>query len=433
MRKSILLLFICLLSILSCDTSESLGPEESYFLKFYGNQGNQVGVDFVVNPDGTFVLLGNSKDTTSTDQDIYLAKIDQRGKIIWEKTFGENKLNEQAKDIELQSDGSLIVLANVEVSVGNRDVYLLKLTQEGVIINEVKQGLTDGTSERDDDANSITIISDGYMVAGGTSKIPRPLDNRSDFMHMRFRNDLTFLKNTIPDSWKSVNGFTAGEDVAVKIIPSGSDFYLMGYSDIAPGYTDKGDFNFFVIKISALGEIISGPIFIGQSSFDERLISVSIVPPESGSGYLLTGSSQNLNTKAVDAHYVLLPSNLGFGNNITVLNGIRLGENLGENKSLSVYNAYSKTQNVFLIATEKDGPDGSKDIYYSRWRPDGDNKPLETFEQPLGGVGEDLAGPIVELPDGRVVMIGTMTLGGQVNGQSKIVFIKLNPQGRLAP
>jgi hypothetical protein len=36
------------------------------------------------------------------------------------------------------------------------------------------------------------------------------------------------------------------------------------------------------------------------------------------------------------------------------------------------------------------------------------------------------------LPNGRILLIGTMTLGG-IDGQTKIALFKLNSEGRLAP
>jgi hypothetical protein len=54
------------------------------------------------------------------------------------------------------------------------------------------------------------------------------------------------------------------------------------------------------------------------------------------------------------------------------------------------------------------------------------------FWREFGGVGDDFVGAVTELPNGRILIIGTMTLGG-VEGQTKIALLKLNPEGRLAP
>ena len=62
------------------------------------------------------------------------------------------------------------------------------------------------------------------------------------------------------------------------------------------------------------------------------------------------------------------------------------------------------------------------------------NTLLKEWQAPIffGGVGDDFAGSVMELPDGKILVIGTMTLGGELKGQTKMVLIKLNSNGRLA-
>ena len=62
-----------------------------------------------------------------------------------------------------------------------------------------------------------------------------------------------------------------------------------------------------------------------------------------------------------------------------------------------------------------------------------DNTGNIIFERVFGGVGDDFVGAVSELSDGKILLLGTMTLGGVVDGQKKIVLIKLNAQGKLAP
>jgi hypothetical protein len=203
MRIGLIFLFFAVFALLlSCDTQNSFkAPDENYFLKYFGNQGNQQGVDFIVNSDGSIILIGNSRASVSSDQQIYVAKADAKGLIIWEKNFG-GKFEDEAKDIELLPDGNILVLGNTDNNDfkdeinRERDVLLLKLGQDGSKLDSVKQGLTSDPfnvigNPTDEDASSISIITDGFIVAGSKALVPKPLINRSGFMHMRFRNDLT--------------------------------------------------------------------------------------------------------------------------------------------------------------------------------------------------------------------------------------------------
>jgi hypothetical protein len=48
----------------------------------------------------------------------------------------------------------------------------------------------------------------------------------------------------------------------------------------------------------------------------------------------------------------------------------------------------------------------------------------------FGGESNDFAGSVSELPDGRILVVGTMTVGG-LSGQKKMVLMKLNADGKL--
>ncbi|MEJ0033768.1 MAG: hypothetical protein WDO15_27050 [Bacteroidota bacterium] len=48
----------------------------------------------------------------------------------------------------------------------------------------------------------------------------------------------------------------------------------------------------------------------------------------------------------------------------------------------------------------------------------------------FGGVGDDSSGAVVEIADGRILVVGTMVLG-DVKGQRKIVLMNLDSEGQF--
>ena len=125
MRQISLNMLVLLLVLLSCDTSNNIEPVfERYFTKYYGLDGEQEGVDMVVNGDGSIILLGNSFSQTDPISP-FIVKTDPAGNILWQHEFEAN--NERAVDIELINNGSQIaVLTNVQVSsISNIAVYIL--------------------------------------------------------------------------------------------------------------------------------------------------------------------------------------------------------------------------------------------------------------------------------------------------------------------
>ena len=435
----IFLFFAVFILLISCDTQNSFkAPDENYFLKYFGNQGNQQGVDFIVNTDGSVILIGNSRATPISDQQIYVAKADAKGVIIWEKIFG-GEFEDEAKDIELLPDGNVLVLANTsnndfkdEVN-RERDVLLIKLAQDGSRLDSVKQGLTSDPfnvigTPTDEDASSISIISDGFIVAGSKALVPKPLVNRSGFMHMRFRNDLTWVAD-IAGLWDTEPVFPlAGESKTIRVLQSGTAFYMMGYANdnFRTATPVTSDFNFVIYGVGPTAGSL-GRIYIGDNLFNEKLTNVSVVPSELGGGYLLTGTSKSLDNSKGDAYLLRLSGTIlwdQFNTSNFFLPPFRLGL---ENPQVKSTSGYSTLFN-YLITSEKKAIGGSNDISLTSRSVNGDL----LFERSFGGIGEDYSGPVRELSDGRIMMIGTMTLGG-IDGQTKIALIKLNSEGRLAP
>ena len=83
LRISFLLLLFA--PFLSCDTAADFEDDfKKYFIKYYGEDGDQEAVDFVINDDGTVLLLGN---TISPDgqKKISLLKVDAEGNVKWQK------------------------------------------------------------------------------------------------------------------------------------------------------------------------------------------------------------------------------------------------------------------------------------------------------------------------------------------------------------
>ena len=47
----------------------------------------------------------------------------------------------------------------------------------------------------------------------------------------------------------------------------------------------------------------------------------------------------------------------------------------------------------------------------------------------FGGLNDDYIGAVKELPDGKIVLLGTMSLGNEA--QKKMVLIKVNKDGKF--
>jgi hypothetical protein len=166
----VIILFLSILS--SCDTESSFPiPEDNYFVKFYGNEGDQEGVDFILNSDGSVVMVGNSK-TVNDQQLIYAVKVDAQGAVLWQHYYGTSLPGDKtAKDIELHSDGRIIIVGEFAKGVTDSDVYLFSINADGLLQDSVIVGLNKNGIETDEHVNSVSIISNGFIVTGSTTKV----------------------------------------------------------------------------------------------------------------------------------------------------------------------------------------------------------------------------------------------------------------------
>ncbi len=412
------------LIITACDTKRDFpDPAQNYFLKYYGKEGNHEGVDFIVNADGSIILYGTSRvlvSETSALKDLgkqlYLAKVDQYGQVVWEKIMG-GTLDEIAKDIELTTDGNLVIVADVSITATNRDLILMTLTQEGNKIDSVTYGFQSGV---DDVAMSVTELQDGFMVTGKKANLPNVASDSYDALQVRFTKKLALVSN-----W--ISSYSQGTvDVAIKAIQSSANNYLIfGYTNGGNANDPNKTFNYWVYQLNSFG-VPNAQNKIGSALDNELVGSLTISPLVLGEGYLLSGISINP-TNNQNIYALKLDKNLSF--TISDIQFERkLDDDLGDVTDNRVF-ATPSLAGGFLLLSNRIGADGSADIYLTKI----DTRGQKLWASPviLGGEGNDFAGSVSELPDGHILVCGTMTVGG-ARGQQKVVLAKLNSSGRLS-
>ncbi len=418
------------IGLIACDsTSTIVDPNESYFLKFYGGDGDQTGEDMVILPDGSFILFGTTTPSgTGKTSQWYLVKADSKGHVMWEKTFGGPN-NEEARDIELTNDNRLVAVGNYYKTSTERDVFIMTLTLDGIKIDSVLLGLKSvaTNADTDEDALSVTQTSDGFIVAGSTTntdlKPNSTANDQRDAMHLRFTNNLKTYAN-----WSQTHG-PGTIDVGVKILASGSPlypFYLFGYTNKF-GFSGqvKSDFNFWYFGLNDFGGN-SNDFYGGDFIDEQKLGSVAVAPVQSGDGFFLGGITTN-STGASDIYVAKLRKSLVY--NATDYQfqkplSINIGINLPSHTSV-----FAAQQSGFYILVNENSFNANQNWLLTKINIDGSIN----WSLPIvyGGDGKDAIGAIQELPDGRIVLLGTMTTGKPDVGELKMTLIKVNQDGKL--
>ena len=133
----------------------------------FGGTGWDEIYSIIQTKDGSFITTGCVWSKGAGRGDVRVAKLNKRGDLVWDKTFGGSE-NDEAYSIFQTNDGGYAIAGfTVLEDTGDRDIWVIKLDKEG---NKVWDRTFGGTSE--DWANSIIQNKNGnYVVAGWTKSM----------------------------------------------------------------------------------------------------------------------------------------------------------------------------------------------------------------------------------------------------------------------
>jgi hypothetical protein len=132
--------------------------------KTYGGSGSDQVKSIHETPDGGCILAASTDSSGAGDYDIWIIKLDSSGDISWHRTYG-GSFADETFSIDRTWNGGYIVTGNtLSYGVGGRDVFVLKLQNDG----DISWLKTYGGSDYDY-AYAVTETSDGdYIVAGSS-------------------------------------------------------------------------------------------------------------------------------------------------------------------------------------------------------------------------------------------------------------------------
>ncbi|HEY9049066.1 MAG TPA: hypothetical protein VIN08_24365 [Ohtaekwangia sp.] len=419
----------------SCDTKKDFEEEtKKYFIKYYGEDGDQEAVDMVVNGDTVMILVNTT--TPGNSQRILLIKTDLDGNVLRQNKLGNGKdsqgraISEIAQDIEPTADGNYLVLSNMYRGIDaatNEDLYdfkVIKINANGDSIGGMEFGNNDGkwTTQY---IHSITPLSDGGFVVTGNSTdetiavdpgLPPP--DQEDMFSIGFKNDFKTIAWTTLELGTPIG--TTGEHFGsgIKVFEASSNRYIIfSYSDRQLlGATDF-ESNFEVMTFSGNGIPLGFADNSGKETSDEILASVAKVPSILGGGYYEFGTSIPLNASSNvgQLYFCKRYDDLSKKNEGTV------SSVSGQFTAVSVTPCVV-SEGYLLIANEK--TTAGTTIRLIKTNLDSE----EVWSVNMGSFDKTSKGACaVELPDGRILVLGTIEL----ETQDKVGLMKVNAQGEF--
>ncbi len=426
-------------------------PSEKVFIKYFGEDGNQEGVDMLVAANG-FYLLGNTvRSNSSNGRQILLLKTDLKGNEIGRWEFG-GPADDFAKDIEFTLDGNLVIGANSVQAATGSDAMIIKVSLTG---QELGKTVVDFGGS-DETVSSVSVLSDGGFVLMGstdnatikpdqTPATPPALTDTHDIMQLRFDQNLV----QIP-SWNRAIGVDFS-DFGIKmyeILPPPTNhprrYYIFGYTNVLrtnpfdPPNTNN--FNYWITSVSENGDAVGSSLYSQLPGNSNEFLSAVEFNSNAGDlGYLLTGVSRSSNRNDI---YVVktkpqinfdIPAPLAGPDPVPYTDIVfsqQLQLNLGSVAS-NVTNVFPTSNGYFIVSNAKNSATGgSTDWLLTRVEQSGG----VGWAVPvlLGGGGEESVGSVKQLPDGSIVVFGTFEIGSE-RREKKMALIKLTKDGKLQP
>jgi len=205
----------------------------------YGGAGTEYGNACICTADG-YLVTGYTTSFGSGAKDMYLLKLDKKGKEIWSRTFGGPSWDVGAAICETDAGDYLVCGYTQSFGMGEEDVYLVKTDKNGSEIWSRTYG-----GERLDMANSICLTEDGGFMIGATSGSFNP--NTSFFLIRSDAQGVEQWSRTYVAEGPHGHGFNWCNDM-VSTVDGG--VLLTGYSDCQ----DVMDMH--VIKTDSEGQVV---------------------------------------------------------------------------------------------------------------------------------------------------------------------------------
>ncbi len=398
-----------------CDTEGNLEPQVA-FIKYYGGEGNQEAVDLHVNNDGTIILLGTT--TNNGTSNIFLVKTDYNGNTLKTATFGNDA--DVARDLEPTDDGNFIVLSRFR-SQGIDSVKLLKITPDLIKLDSV----VDGFPGKDAYPNTVTAIDQAgvksFIVTGSTTFVEVPNNAVRSAMHLRFSDNLEKYIGIWQRSHSTSLQNPGVTDIGVRTVAlDATRFYVFGYSN---SWTQSQMYQQWYYSLNDMGNpgnnnFVSSTSqdLVSDASSSSTLAFGSISTSETSGAKALTFSRYPIYTRVVNVQEEVKE----LGNPITIK--LSAGNSLRNLEAVKIVSKNSG-DGYFVVANEIE-LDNSRNIWVSRIDEAGNVIWSATFG---AKTNDDRAGSVDELPNGRVVVLGTMNL----ENQDKLALINLSSSGKL--
>jgi hypothetical protein len=407
--------------------------------KSYGGKHAEYLFDAQPTADYGFILAGssisgktgNKEDANKGDLDYWVWKMDEKGDLDWQKSFGGTGVD-LLQSIKITSDGGYVLagisnskkgLDKQEDSKGNDDFWVIKLNAKG---NELWQKTIGGSGQ--EKLHSITVTSDGGYLLAGSSASYKSLKNSTGVEDLygkteNTRGNLDYwivkLKKDGTVEWqKTLGGKYADELKGITVLKNGN--YLVGGTSNSPVSGDKTEASFglndyWLLQLDTTGNVVWQKTIGGAQ--DDNLFAVTATKD---GGFIVGGNSNSptSNTKTRGSEKgsdfwivkfdteanILWQECYNYGERDVLTSII---ENTDETFLIGGYAQSEINSNNTPLSKVKKGVKGDKEGINDYIALKISVKGEEIWTQTVGSNGEEVMKKMLETRDGGYLLTGT--------------------------
>jgi hypothetical protein len=376
----------------SCANLEELEPvQKDSFVKYFGNQGNNVAVDLEVLDDGYLILATNEN---GVDKSTILFKTDLLGNTLWAEKYADITGN----DLEATPNGYFFIGDSIKTNNLSTSMSLIKTDLLGKMVNNVVAEATNSSYH----GTAVTFSSKQEVVIQGYAEYAG--------------GDTTFTMGytaNLDPAWQQMRKLAAlnTEQVTSRSIyevdETGEGFMYLSTIDPAELSPDLAH---VAVDADATQPVAGGLLFSNRNLASTE---GDFIPSSQGFTAVKT-----LNT--------------GGGSSIGLSHFTIMGElqnySIGTDGFNYFAHSVSRTNDGELIILGSKGTTIDTDFYIIKVGYDGLIHSEFGFENTIGGIGRETGAAIKQAGDGGYIFTGTLE---NVNDTKLIVLIKVNGKGEL--
>ena len=394
--------------------SSDFSPEIESITTLWGTK-NESAKSVIKTQDGGYAIVGYTQSMdgdvegkSNESFDYWFLKFNASKELEWQKTYG-GSADDRANSVIQTNDGGYAVVGksksgdgDVLENAGYDDFWITKLDING----SVSWVQSFGYSGSDVPYSIIQTNDQGYLLSGvlDVSASNGQGDRLTNIQGRHAGGDYWIIKlsSSGVKEWSNYYGGTFTDTAYSAIQTNDNGYIIVGSSDSTDVdiSNNKGNYDFWIIKISELGTLIWEKSFGGDQVDEARSISQM-----ADGNYLVIGDNRSSNIDvsqnngAADVWIIKISPE-----------GSLIWEKTLGGSSFDVGRSISKTQDDgFLIAGNSRSSDGVLDI--NNGQNDAlvmkiNNSGYLEWQKTIGGTEVDFFNGVEELIDGSIVAVG---------------------------